>query len=121
MSEIILYEKESNLNILEHYKSSCNIFKNSPVSTNTNNISNKYGKFIFEKEEIIDDEKVKDYYSDKTKQLMLIKLRVKVIQVGDKVSIRFYYTNYKRLVGGQYFKISRDIRFVTYNLKSKNF
>ncbi len=121
MSEIILYEKESNLNILEHYKSSCNIFKNSPVSTNTNNISNKYGKFIFEKEEIIDDEKVKDYYSDKTKQLMLIKLRVKVIQVGDKVSIRFYYTNYKRLVGGQYFKISRDISFVTYNLKSKNF
>jgi len=116
MGETILYEKEGTINILEHFKNSCDI--SNPDSEQRNL---KYGKFFFEKDEIIKDEEVKKFYSDKTKQLHLIKIKVKIVQSGDKVSIRFYHNIFKRLVGSQYFRVNKEISFVTYNTKSKNF
>ena len=85
MGETILYEKEGTINILEYFKNSCEI---SYVQSEKSTL--KYGKFFFEKDEIIKDEDVKKFYSDKTKQLHLIKIKVKVVQSGDKISIRFY-------------------------------
>jgi hypothetical protein len=116
MGETILYEKEGTINLLEYFKNSCEI---SYVQSEKSTL--KYGKFFFEKDEIIKDEDVKKFYSDKTKQLHLIKIKVKVVQSGDKISIRFYHNIFKRLVGSQYFKVNKEISFVTYNTKSKNF
>ncbi len=73
MGEIILYEKEGTINILEHFKNSCDI--SNPASEHP---TLKYGKFFFERDETIKDEEVKKFYSDKTKQLHLIKIRVKI-------------------------------------------
>ena len=48
MGEIILYEKEGTINILEHFKNSCDI--SNPASEHP---TLKYGKFFFERDETI--------------------------------------------------------------------
>lgn len=115
MGKIVLYEEKGKVNILEHFKDTCPIKGPKPIH------ASKYGKFIPLNEENISEEDVKKYYGDKTKRLTIIQTEVSVVREGDKVSIRFSYTTRIRRVGATFFKIERDYKFVTYNLKTKNF
>jgi len=116
MSKILLYEKKSSLNVLEHF-----YMYNKLDNFDIVQKKNKYGYFKFKSQENISDEDVRKYYSDKSKTLTILHAKVEVIQDGDKVSIRFKYVTRVRQKGGQYFKITRTNSFVTYNTKTKNF
>ena len=116
MSKIILYEKKGSLNILEHF-----YLYNKLGNFDGKLSKGKYGYFKYEKNERIEDKDVKKYYADKTKTISITHSKVEVTEENFKVSIKFKYDTRVRQKGGHYFKVRRDIYFVTYNTKTKNF
>ena len=116
MGKVVLYEKKSSLNILEHF------YTYNKIDTIDGKLNkSKYGYFKFKSQDNISDKEVRRYYADKTKTLTILHSIVQVIQDGNKISIRYKYFTRCRQKGGQYFKVRRTNSFVTYNTKTKNF
>jgi hypothetical protein len=115
MDKVVLYEANIKKNILKNFKNTC------PIKLPKELNKSKYGRFIPLNEENISEEDAKKYYTDKTKALTIIQSSVSVVREGSKVSIRFSRTERIRVVGATFFKVRRVYKFVTYNLKTKNF
>ena len=114
----ILFHRKFQCNTLENYKDFCpmqggNIWKSMEKTEN--------GKFYQDRTEIISDELVKVYYGDKTKAITINTCEIKIVEDGDKISIRYSFVVRKRRVGRQYFSVLKTHRYVTYNYKTKNF
>jgi len=118
MSEIINYHQTFQLNQLENYKDFCPITGSKLWGDSE---KNENGKFYSDKTEAIPNDKVKEYYADKSKGLEIISCEIKVVEKKDKISLRYLYTVRKRKVGRQYFSVRKTHRYVTYNFKTKNF
>ena len=82
---------------------------------------NENGKFYQDRTEIISDDQVKVYYGDKTKGMSISTCEVKIVEDGNKISLRYLYVVRKRRVGRQYFSVLKTHRYVTYNYVTKNF
>lgn len=119
MSKTILYHKHFQQNTIELYKDFCplnagKLYKNSPSVK-------KNGKFYTDGTKDVTNEKLIDYYGDKTKGVSIISVDVEVSETEDKTTLKYTYTTRVRRVGNQYFKVDRIIRYVTYNNRTKNF
>jgi len=114
MGKDIFFQEKIKLAILEHFQNSCTL-KSKPTHVP------KYGKFILLNEEIISGDEIKKYYADKTKQLTIIDSTIKVVQDGYKISLIYTYNYRTRKVGGTFYRVSKSLRFVTFNTKTKNF
>lgn len=114
MGKNIFFQEKIKLAVLEHFQNSCTL-KSKPANTP------KYGKFILLKEEIISSDEIKKYYADKTKQLTIVDCTIKVVQDGHKISLIYSYNHRSRKVGGTFYRISKSLRFVSFNTKTKNF
>lgn len=127
MSVIVHYQNKAQKNLLHNYYPYCKL-KEKKIRSIKDDFTIQYnynesgnGRFSFMSEEFISNEDVKKYYGDKLKELIIDEYEVKVIENGDKISIRYYSVSRKRKVGNQYFKVRRVLEFMTFNLKTKNF
>jgi len=73
------------------------------------------GKTYFGEEVFLENFANKDYST--TKLFFLLE----VYEKKDKLGIRSVIYEKKRGIGKQYYKISKEVRFITYNLRTKNF
>ncbi len=118
MSGIILYERDYQSNQMIEYKDFCPVNSGEIVKKMG---KNPEGKFYTDNTKYIENDDVKKFYADKTKELTITQCKIKVVKDGNKISIRWSYTVRRRRVGKQYFSVSKTHRFVTYNYKNKNF
>jgi len=114
----VIFHRKFQSNNLENYKDFCpmqggNIWKSMEKTEN--------GKFYQDRTEIIPDDQVKVYYGDKSKGLIITTCEIKIVEDGNKISIRYSFVVRKRKVGRQYFSVMKTHRYVTYNYKTKNF
>lgn len=114
----IAYHQKFQCNTLENYKDFCPVQGSQMWKLLDKNDT---GKFYSDKSETISDELVKLYYGDKTKGLSIVTCDIKIVEVNNKISLRYSYVLRKRRVGKQYFSVSKTHRYVTYNYKTKNF
>ena len=118
MSDIILYERDYQCNQMIKYKDFCPVNSGEIVKKMG---KNPEGKFYTDNTQYIENDEVKKFYADKTKELNITQCKIKVVKDGNKISIRWSHTVRRRRVGKQYFSVLKTHRFVTYNYKSKNF
>lgn len=114
----IIFHRKFQSNNLENYKDFCpmqggNVWKSMEKTEN--------GKFYQDRTEIISDDQIKVYYGDKSKGLIINTCEIKIVEDGNKISIRYSFVVRKRKVGRQYFSVMKTHRYVTYNYKTKNF
>ncbi len=118
MGVIILYERDYQCNQMIKYKDFCPVNSGEIVKKMG---KNPEGKFYTDNTQYIENDEVKKFYADKTKELNITQCKIKVVKDGYKISIRWSYTVRRRRVGKQYFSVLKTHRFVTYNYKNKNF
>lgn len=68
----------------------------------------------------VSEEEFVKYFADVTKGVSMEKLLIVVEEYDNKISYKIYTTNKRRKVGGKYFFVRKSLRYVTYNLNSKN-
>lgn len=84
----------------------------------------KYGSWFPLRNVIIDEddsETIKSYYGNPLVRYINEMGRVTIEDYGDKISLRVYKQFKNRAAGSKYFRIRRQIEFLTYNIKTKNF
>ncbi len=118
MSDIILYERDYQCNQMIKYKDFCPVNSGEIVKKMG---KNPEGKFYTDNTQYIENDEVKKFYADKTKELNITQCKIKVVRDGNKISIRWSYTVRRRRVGKQYFSVLKTHRYVTYNYVTKNF
>lgn len=95
------------------------------IETNHNRrYEKKYGSWYPLNNIVIDEndsETIKSYYGNPLVRYINEMGMVTIEDYGDKVSLRVYKQFKNRAAGSTYFRVRRQIEFLTYNLKTKNF
>lgn len=114
------YKFESVIYKIKHYKDTNQV----PLGniTELDNIIVK-PKFRWDRSKVevsVSEEEFVKYFADVTKGVSMEKLLIVVEEYDNKISYKIYTTTRRRKVGGKYFFVRKSLRYVTYNLNSKN-
>lgn len=114
------YKFESVIYKIKHYKDTNQV----PLGNITeldNIIVKPKSKWDRSKVEVsVSEEEFVKYFADVTKGVSMEKLLIVVEEYDNKISYKIYTTTRRRKVGGKYFFVRKSLRYVTYNLNSKN-
>ena len=114
------YKFESVIYKIKHYKDTNQV----PLGNITeldNIIVKPKSKWDRSKVEVsVSEEEFVKYFADVTKGVSMEKLLIVVEEYDNKISYKIYTTTKRRKVGGKYFFVRKSLRYVTYNLNSKN-
>jgi hypothetical protein len=84
---------------------------------------NKKGSYWRKKQKIVlkNEEELKQYYPDKTKGIYIDRVTVIVEENEKSISLKIYNFSKGRKVGTTYFGTTKQVQYITYNKKYRNF
>jgi hypothetical protein len=118
--EKIHYINRGNSFYIESYLPYCNIHS---FDSNFNfkfNITDKKPFFELQYTKNITEDEVKKYYKDKLNKVVITEEIIKVVELDDKISLRYHHVEKVRPVGSHFVSYKKTTKFITINTKTKN-
>lgn len=81
----------------------------------------KYGHWIHINRRDVSEKEFKDNYGNNKVGVESVKQTIVIEKYPNKISLKLYSTYRARSVGSRFFRIRRELSFITYNLKFNNF
>ena len=81
----------------------------------------KYGSWTELETDKVSEEEFKSNYGNKTSKVSSEKVTIVVEEYPNKISCKVYQTERIRRVGSSYFRVRKNLTYITYNFKYNNF
>ena len=81
----------------------------------------KYGHWAHIDKKSVDEKEFKDNYANQQVAVESTKYTIVIEEFSNKISLKLYSTFRARSVGAKFFRVRKELLFVTYNLKFNNF